>query len=83
MVKGAPRVGLRGQHCFDHEHDAVDHVLDLLRVKRRRGYRRDTNDMPKRPRPVDGAAGVWDQSLLGRAQIMDRSSSPSTSTRVA
>ena len=79
LIRRWGRIGTRGrmvQHLFDEEREAVRLFLELLRSKRKRGYR---------PRPAsrhagaapfgDGtAAGVY-QSRLGRDQ-MSRPSSP-------
>lgn len=42
LVRRWGRIGTEGrmvQHCFDQEGEAVALFLDLLRLKRRRGYR--------------------------------------------
>ncbi|GAK72747.1 hypothetical protein RRU01S_27_01360 [Agrobacterium rubi TR3 = NBRC 13261] len=46
LVRAWGRIGTRGQqmvHLFDNESHAIDLFLDVLREKRKRGYR------PKRP----------------------------------
>lgn len=42
LVRRWGRIGTKGrvvQHCFDQEGDAVGLFLELLRLKKRRGYR--------------------------------------------
>lgn len=87
LVRRWGRIGTSGRtvrHCFEQEAEAVDLFLELLRIKKRRGYRPTSAFRHAEAAPSgDGAAAVSGQSRLRRDQISWRPSSPSTSTRVA